>query len=149
MEQEKEVRGAVRVGLRWGSIGGVLGLVFSVLGSLAGIVVAGFVGVACGRRAAEAESRSGALAGLVGGSIAAPLFVFGAATGGFAAGRLVGAEEISSVLTDTVGMDIPPDQAWTIFVASLFVAALIQATILILASVAAGAWSTRGTSEKS
>jgi hypothetical protein len=48
-----------------------------------------------------------------------------------------------------LGMDIPPDQAWTIFVASLFVAALIQATILILASVAAGAWSTRGTSEKS
>ena len=128
----------------------MLGLVFSVLGSLAGIVVAAIVGISCGRRAAEAEAgqRSGALAGLVGGSIAAPVLVLGAATGGFAAGRLVGAEQISSTLTDTMGMDIPPDQAWTIYVASLFVAAVIQAAILIGASVAAGAWSTRGASKE-
>ena len=150
MERNGEVRGAVQVGLRWGSIGGVLGLAFSVLGSLAGIVVAGFVGIACGRRAADAEAgrKSGALAGLVGGAIAAPVFVLGAATGGFAVGQMVGAEEISAVLSETVGMDIPPDQAWTIFIASLIVAALIQATILILASVGAGAWRARRSSEK-
>lgn len=151
MEREGEVRGAVQVGLRWGSIGGILGLVFSVLGSLAAIVVAGFVGVACGRRAADVEAgqRSGAMAGLVGGAIAAPVFVLGAATGGFAVGQMVGAEEISAVLSETVSMDIPPDEAWMIFIASLFVAALVQATILILASVAAGAWRARRSGEKS
>ena len=55
MEQRDE-KDAVRVGMVWGGIGAVVGFLTSLLGSLVGILVAGFIGVSCGRRAAEADA---------------------------------------------------------------------------------------------
>lgn len=143
--EQKESRGAVRVGMVWGGIGGVIGFLVSLLGSIAGIIFAGFVGFSCGRRAAVAEEgrRSGALAGLVGGAVAAPVFVLGATLGSAVAVQSMGTAEIATILSDMLGQEISADQAWQFFLLSLVVAAFIQAGLLILASAAAGAWATR------
>ena len=143
--EQKESRGAVRVGMVWGGIGGVIGFLVSLLGSIAGIIFAGFVGFSCGRRAAVAEEgrRSGALAGLVGGAVAAPVFVLGATLGSAVAVQSMGTAEIATILSDMLGQEISADQAWQFFLLSLVVAAFIQAGLLILAAAAAGAWATR------
>lgn len=143
--EQKESRSAVRVGMVWGGIGGVIGFLVSLLGSIAGIIFAGFVGFSCGRRAAVAEEgrRSGALAGLVGGAVAAPVFVLGATLGSAVAVQSMGTAEIATILSDMLGQEISADQAWQFFLLSLVVAAFIQAGLLILASAAAGAWATR------
>jgi hypothetical protein len=122
-----------------------VGFLASLLGSLAGMVVAGFVGVSCGRRAAEADAgrRAGALSGLVGGSVAAPVFVLGAAAGALVSARVLGTREIAATLSDMLGTRISADEAWVLFLLSLIFAAIFQAVILILASTAAGAWATR------
>ncbi len=129
----------------WGGIGGVTGFLVSLLGSVAGIIFAGFVGFSCGRRAAAAEEgrRPGVLAGLVSGAIAAPVFVLGATLGAAVAVRRMGTSEIATVLSDMLGQEISADQAWEFFLLSLVVAAFLQAGLLILASSAAGAWTTR------
>jgi hypothetical protein len=142
MEQRDE-RGAVRIGMVWGGIGGVVGFVASLLGSLVGILVAGFVGFACGRRAAEAGRRAGALSGLVSGAVAAPAFVIGASAGALVAARGIGSSRIAATLSEVVGTRVSPDEAWRIFLLSIAVAAVFQAVVLILASTAAGAWATR------
>ena len=144
MEQRDE-RGAVRVGMVWGGIGGIVGFLTSLLGSLVGIVVAGFVGSSCGRRAAEADAgrRSGALSGLVGGLVAAPVFVIGASAGALVAARGIGSVRIAATLSEVVGMKITPEEAWQVYLLSLALAAILQAVILILASTAAGAWAER------
>lgn len=149
MEQKQEQRGAVRVGMVWGGIGGAIGFLVSLLGSVAGIIFAGFVGFSCGRRAAVAEDgrRSGALAGLIGGAVAAPVFVLGATLGSAVAVQSMGTEEIAAVLSDMLGQNISADQAWQFFLLSLVVAAFIQAVLLILVSTAAGAWAMRKKSE--
>lgn len=149
MEQKQEQRGAVRVGMVWGGIGGAIGFLVSLLGSVAGIIFAGFVGFSCGRRAAVAEDgrRSGALAGLIGGAVAAPVFVLGATLGSAVAVQNMGTEEIAAVLSDMLGQNISADQAWQFFLLSLVVAAFIQAVLLILVSAAAGAWAMRKKSE--
>ena len=142
--EEREARGgAVRVGLIWGGIGGVVGFLVSLLGSLAGILVAGFVGYSCGRRAAEAGRWTGALSGLVGGAVAAPAYVLGSTFGALVAVRGIGAARISATLSDMLGTRVSPDEAWLFFLLSLVLAAFLQATLLILASTAAGAWSKR------
>lgn len=143
--EQKESRSAVRVGMVWGGIGGVIGFLVSLLGSIAGIIFAGFVGFSCGRRAAVAEEgrRSGALAGLVGGAVAAPVFVLGATLGSAVAVQSMGTAEIATILSDMLGQEISADQAWQFFLLSLVVAAFIQAGLLILASAAAGAWAMR------
>ncbi len=145
MEQKQEQRSAVKVGMVWGGIGGVLGFLVSLLGSVAGIIFAGFVGFSCGRRAAAAEEgrRSGALAGLVGGAVAAPVFVLGATLGSAVAVQSMGTGEIATILSEMLGQEISADQAWQFFLLSLIVAAFIQAGLLVLASTAAGAWATR------
>jgi hypothetical protein len=129
----------------WGGIGGMVGFLVSLLGSLAGILVAGFVGISCGRRAAEADAqrRSGALSGLVGGAVAAPAFVIGASAGALVAARRIGSSRMAATLSDILGMRISPDEAWRYFLLSLLLAAVFQAVILILASTAAGAWALR------
>ena len=124
----------------WGGIGGVVGFLVSLLGSLAGILVAGFVGFSCGRRAAESGQRTGALSGLIGGAVAAPAYVLGSALGSFVAVREIGASRISATLTEMLGTRVTPDEAWLFFLISLVLAAFLQATILILTSMAAGAW---------
>jgi hypothetical protein len=129
----------------WGGIGGIVGFLVSLLGSLAGIVVAGFVGFSCGRRAAEADAgrRAGALSGLVGGAVAAPVFVIGASAGALVAAQRIGSGRIAATLSDVVGTRVTPEEAWRFFLLSLVLAAIFQAVVLILASTAAGAWTTR------
>jgi hypothetical protein len=143
--EQREERDAVRVGMVWGGIGAVVGFLTSLLGSLVGIVVAGFVGVACGRRAAAADAgkRTGALSGLLGGAIAAPAFVIGASAGALVAARGIGSSRIAETLSDVLGTQVSSQEAWQIFLLSIAVAAVFQAVVLILASTAAGAWTTR------
>jgi hypothetical protein len=143
VEEREERGGAVRVGLIWGGIGGVVAFLVSLLGSLAGILVAGFVGYSCGRRAAEAGRWTGALSGLVGGAVAAPAYVLGSTFGALVAVREIGSARISATLSDMLGTRVSPDEAWLFFLLSLVLAAFLQATLLILASTAAGAWAKR------
>jgi hypothetical protein len=130
MEEKEERGGAVRVGMIWGGIGGVVGLLVSLLGSLVGILVAGFIGFSCGRRAAVAGNRAGALSGLVGGAVAAPVYVLGTAG-------------IATTLSGMLGTQISADEAWIYFLFSLILSAILEATVLILVSSAAGAWAKR------
>jgi hypothetical protein len=130
----------------WGGVGGVVGFLASLLGSLVGIVVAGFVGYFCGRRAAaaDAQRRSGALSGLVGGAVAAPAFVIGASAGALVAAWRIGSSRIAATLSEMLGMQISPEEAWRFFLLSLILSAIFQAVVLVLASTAAGAWALRG-----
>ena len=146
MEEREERGGAVRVGMVWGGIGGVVGLVASLLGSLVGIVVACFIGVACGRRAAAAEERAGALSGLVGGAVAAPVYVVGSTLGALLAARAIGSARLATTLSDVLGTRVSADEAWTFFLVSLVLSAILEVVVLVLASTAAGAWAKRGRS---
>ena len=127
----------------WGGIGGVVGLVVSLLGSLVGIVVAVFIGVACGRRAAAAEKRAGAISGLVGGAVAAPVYALGSTIGALFAAREIGAVRLAATLSELLGSKVSADEAWTFFLVSLVLSAVIEITLLVLAATAAGAWAKR------
>ncbi|WP_047863853.1 hypothetical protein [Rubrobacter aplysinae] len=140
MEEEQQVSGPLRVGMRWGGIGGLAGFLASlVLASLGGLVASVFVGIACGRRAAAAgdEKQQGGKAGLVGGLMAAPVFVLGAASGALVSVREVGLEELSSTLGDFSGMQVSSQEAWVLILAGLAFAAVVQAGALVLSSVLA------------
>ena len=129
----------------WGGIGGVVGLTVSLLGSLVGILVAVFVGISCGRRAAAAtERQAGALSGLVGGAIAAPVYMVGSTLGALIGGREIGATRMAATLSEWLGTEVLADEAWTFFLVSLALSAIVEAAVLILASTAAGAWVKRG-----
>src|SRR5688500_11584112 len=129
----------------WGGIGGVVGFLAALLGSLAGILVAGFLGYSCGRRAAEADAgrRTGALSGLVSGAVAAPAFVIGASAGALVAARAIGSPRIAATLSEVLGTQVSSEEAWQLFLLSVVVAAVFQAVVLILTSTAAGAWSAK------
>lgn len=139
MDEEQQVSGPLRVGMRWGGIGGLVGFAASLaLASLGGILAAIFIGIACGRRAAAAsESKQGGRAGLVSGLMAAPVFVLGAASGALLGVREVGMEEVSSAVGEMAGMEISSQEAWTLLLAGLVFAAFVQAAVLILTSVLA------------
>jgi hypothetical protein len=121
----------------WGGIGAVVGFLTSLLGSLVGILVAGFIGVSCGKKAAEADS------GLMSGAVAAPAFVIGASAGALVAARAIGSPRIAATLSEVLGTQVSSEEAWQLFLLSIVVAAVFQAVVLILASTAAGAWSTK------
>ena len=129
----------------WGAIGGVVGFVTSLLGSLVGILVAAFIGLYCGSRAADADGgrRAGALSGLISGAVAAPVYALGASAGSLVTARRIGSQTLATTLSDMLGMQISPDEAWQLFLLSMILASLVQMAILISASVAAGAWRTR------
>ncbi len=133
----------------WGGIGGVVGLLASLLGSLVGIVVAVFIGISCGRRAAAAGRRAGALSGLVGGAVAAPVYVVGSTLGALLAARGIGAARLATTLSEVLGTQVSADEAWTFFLVSLVLSAILEVTVLVLASTAAGAWAKRGRSDDS
>ena len=141
MEEREERGGAVRVGMIWGGIGGVVGLLVSLPGSLVGIVVAGFFGFSCGRRAAVAERR--ALSGLISGIVAAPGYMLGSTLGALLTGRLIGTAEIARTLSDVLGTQVSADEAWVYFLFSLVLSAIFEAVILISVSSAAGAWTNK------
>jgi hypothetical protein len=143
MEEKQERGGAVRVGLVWGGIGGVVGLLVSLPGSLVGIVVAPFFGISCGRRAAAAERRAAAISGLVGGAVAAPVYAIGSTLGALLTGREIGASMMATSLSDMLGTQISADEAWTLFLVGLVLSAILEVTLLVAASTAAGAWSKR------
>lgn len=143
MEEREERGGAVRVGMVWGGIGGVVGLVVSLVGSLVGIVIAVFIGVACGRRAAAAEQRAGAISGLVGGAVAAPVYALGSTIGALFAAREIGAVRLAATLSELLGSKVSANEAWTFFLVSLVLSAVIEITLLVLAATAAGAWAKR------
>ena len=143
MEEKQERGGAVRVGMVWGGIGGVVGLVVSLLGSLVGILVAVFIGISCGRRAAAAEQWAGALSGLVGGAIAAPVYALGSTIGALFATREIGAARLAATLSELLGSQVSADEAWTFFLVSLVLSAIIEVTLLVAAATAAGAWTKR------
>ena len=142
MEEREERGGAVRVGMIWGGIGGVVGLLVSLIGSLVGIVVAVFIGISCGRRAA-ATQQAGALSGLVGGAVAAPVYVVGSTLGALIGAREIGAVRMAATLSEWLGTQVSADEAWTFFLVSLALSAILEAAVLILASTAAGAWTRR------
>lgn len=130
--------------MRWGGIGGVAGFLIALLGSLAAIIASGFIGVWCGRRAAEtSEGLPGVLAGLVGGAVAAPVFALGASAGALVAARGYGSDRIAAMLSDILGSEISSGEAWQLFLVSTFIAAVLQAAVLVAASAAAGAWAMR------
>ena len=143
----EKAAGAARVGMTWGGIGGVIGFVASLLGPLVGIVAAGFVGVACGRRSARASSGEepldGALAGLLGGVVAAPVFAVGAAAGAVLAIRRIGTESAAATLGEIMGTSFSPEEAWQLYLLGIAFAAAIQVSLVVLAAVAAGALALR------
>ena len=114
-------------------------------GSLAGILLSGFVGLSCGRRAAVAEAgrKPGALSGLIGGSLASPVFVLGAAAGAAISARSLSMTEMAETISSMADMQISPEVAWQLFLLALVFAAIIQTLLLILVSTAAGAWAMR------
>jgi hypothetical protein len=143
MEEREERGGAVRVGMVWGGIGGVVGLVVSLPGSLLGILVSVFIGVSCGRRAAAAEQRAGALSGLVGGAVAAPVYALGSTIGALFAAREIGAARLAATLSEFLGSKVSADEAWSLFLVSLVLSAVIEIALLVAAATAAGAWAKR------
>lgn len=140
MDEEHKLSGPLRVGMRWGGIGGVVGFLASVvLASLGGLVAAVFVGIALGRRAAAAgeEKQQGGKAGLVGGLLAAPVFVLGAASGALVGVQQMGMSEVSSTVSEVSGMQVSSQEAWVLLLVGLTFAAAVQAGLLILSSVLA------------
>lgn len=132
--------------MTWGGLGGLIGFSASLLGPLVGIVAAGFVGVACGRRSARAsgeEPLEGALAGLVGGVVAAPVFAVGAATGAVFAIRRIGSDSAAATLGEIMNTTISPDEAWQLYLLGLAFAAAVQISLVVLAATAAGALALR------
>lgn len=139
MEQE-DGRSALRVGMVWGCVGGIAGFLASLLGSLAGLLAGTVVAYSCGKRAAGADDRRpGALAGLVGGAVAAPVFAVGASAGSLVAARGVGSPRIAATISEMTGMQVTPDQAWTLFLASVVLAAVLQTAVFVGTATAAGA----------
>lgn len=124
----------------WGGIGGVAGFAASLLGSLAGLVAGIFVGYSCGRRASGAEpERPGALAGLIAGAVAAPVYAVGASAGALVAARAVGSPRLAATLSEFVGTTISPDQAWTLFLLSILLSAVLQTIVFVGVATGAGA----------
>lgn len=130
--------------MRWGITGGVVGFAVSLLGALAGIIAAGFVGVFCGRRVARSavggdHPSEGAAAGLAGGAVAMPLFVVGSAAGALVSASSLGSRRIAATLSDATGMELGPGEAWQIFLLSVALAAFFEAVIFMVSSCIAGA----------
>lgn len=140
MEKKDERGGALRVGMTWGGIGGVIGFLASLLGSLAGLLAGAFVGYSCGKRAAVADDeRPGALSGLIGGAVAAPVYAVGASAGALVAARGIGSPRLAATLSDVLETPISPDQAWTLFLLSIVLAAVLQIAVFVGAATASGA----------
>lgn len=128
--------------MKWGAIGGVVGLLASLLGSLAGIVAAAFVGVACGRASVEDsgdEDRNGALDGLMGGSLAVPVFVVGAAAGALLSARWMGMETLAAEMGSFTGTEFSPSQVREVLLTGILIAGAVQAFVVMGTAALAGA----------
>lgn len=120
-----------------------MGFLTGLVGSLLSIFAAAWVGIACGRRCAGAlESGGGgdgARAGLVGGVVATPVFLVGAAAGALIAVRAIGTGEVARIFEEVAGVAVSTEEAWTIYLLSLVFAAGLQAVILVATAVVTGA----------
>ena len=125
----------------------MVGFVISLLGPLAGLFAAGFVGASCGRRctpaAGEVTASGGALAGLLGGLVASPVFAVGAAAGAVAAAQRIGTETIALTLEDVIGAPVSPEEAWRLYLLSLVFAAVVQIAFLVAVATTTGALAAR------
>src|SRR3712207_982612 len=120
MEKNDGRGGALRIGIVWGCIGGVAGFLASLLGSPVGLLAGLFVGYSCGKRAAASDAeRPGALTGLIGGAVAAPVFAVGASAGALVAAHGIGSPRIAATLSEVMGTSVSPDEAWTLFLLSI------------------------------
>jgi hypothetical protein len=141
--------GAVRTGLNWGAIGGIAGFFSGLLGALSAMLIAGFIGYYCGKRAsatvAERRSGKGAFAGFLAGCIAAPVFLVGAAVGAIVSAQSVGMDQFARSLSEFefLGGGITPEEAWLYFLLSLIFGAFAQAAVLVSFAVLGGAWTIR------
>ncbi len=128
----------------WGAVGGVVGFIVSLFGAFAGIVAAGFIGFSCGKRAARAgKEGSGASSGLVGGALAAPLYVMGAAAGAIVAAQTIGGDQIATSLSEVLDVELSGDEAWNLYLLGTAFAAVVQAGVLIGVATASAAWTAR------
>jgi hypothetical protein len=50
---------------------------------------------------------------------------------------------MAATLSEWLGTQVSADEAWTFFLVSLALSAILEAAVLILASTAAGAWTRR------
>ena len=80
---------------------------------------------------------------MIGGAVAAPGYVLGSTLGALLAARLIGAAEIAATLSEILGTRVSGDLAWTYFLVSLVLSAILEAAILVSVSSAAGAWTKR------
>lgn len=131
----------------WGGIGGVVGFAVCLIGSIFGVIVSGFVGWACGRRAAETfrerQTGAGAFAGMVSGFVAAPVYTLGASVGAIVSARILGLESIASRLSGFLSTEVTANEAWQLFLFGLIFAAMMELGILTSASTIAGALTAR------
>jgi hypothetical protein len=51
--------------------------------------------------------------------------------------------QVAAMLSDMLGTAISAEEAWRLFVLAVILAAVFQAALFVLASVAAGAWTRR------
>ena len=80
---------------------------------------------------------------MIGGAVAVPGYVLGSTLGALLAARLIGAAEIAATLSEILGTRVSGDLAWTYFLVSLILSAILEAVILVSVSSAAGAWTKR------
>ena len=116
----------------WGGIGGVVGFLVSLLGSLVGIVVAGFIGFSCGRRAAVAGKVGPARSpGWSAGPSPRPCTCSGPRSGRSWRRARSGPPGIAATLSDVLGTQVSADEAWIYFLFSLVLSAILEAAVLI------------------
>ena len=80
---------------------------------------------------------------MIGGAVAAPGYVLGSTLGALLAARQIGAAGIATTLSEVLGTQVSADEAWIYFLFSLILSAILEASVLILVSSAAGAWTKR------
>jgi hypothetical protein len=71
------------------------------------------------------------------------LYALGSTIGALFAAREIGALRLAATLSELLGSKVSADEAWTFFLVSLVLSALIEITLLVLAATAAGAWAKR------
>ena len=71
------------------------------------------------------------------------MYAIGSTLGALLTGREIGASMMATSLSDMLGTQISADEAWTLFLVGLVLSAILEVTLLVAASTAAGAWSKR------
>ena len=67
----------------------------------------------------------------------------GASAGALVAARGIGSSRMAATLSDVLGTPISSDEAWTLFLLSVVLSAVIQAAVFVAAATASGALAKR------